>query len=90
MEGFHGVKPVIKSVKWPAPGKIQINQEDGRSLISPLKNFPGIKKLFVANRNKIQILDDQILFFREGTDEVYHMQDFFGKEVDYRYSFAGK
>jgi hypothetical protein len=85
MEGIHGIKPVIKRVVWPAPGKIQIDLEDGRSLISPLKLYPGIKKLSTKNRKTLMIVDDQILLFREGTDEVYHLQDFLGKEIDYRY-----
>lgn len=85
MEGIHGIKPVIKSVKWPARGKIQIDLEDGRSLISPLRLFPGIKKLSPKNRKTLVIVNDQILLFREGTNEVYHLQDFLGKEIDYRY-----
>ena len=85
IEGIHGIKPIIKRVQWPAPGKIHIDLEDSRSLISPLRLFPGIKKLSNKDRKTIMIVDDQILLFREGTNEVYHIQDFLGKEIDYRY-----
>ena len=85
MEGIHGTRPAIKKVSWPI-GKIQIDLEDGRSIIAPLKLYPTLKKLAPKFRKKILIVGDQVLLFKEGTDTVYHLQDFMGKEVDYRYN----
>jgi hypothetical protein len=44
VEGFWNVKPKIKKVGFPVRGKMQVNLEDGRSLLVPTSAFPSIKK----------------------------------------------
>ena len=43
VEGYWNVEPKIKKIDFPVRGKIQIDFEDGRRLISPLSAFPCIK-----------------------------------------------
>ena len=42
VEGFWNVEPKIRKIDFPSRGKIQIDFEDGRRLISPLSAFPNL------------------------------------------------
>jgi hypothetical protein len=85
MEGIHHIKPVITKVAFNSLGKITIFLKDGRQVTAPLRYFPGIKKLSAASRKRYRIVNDQIIMFSEA-NEVYHLQDFLGKEQEYRYA----
>ena len=77
MERFLEIEPKIKNLKFPN-GKIEIYLEDDRIISVPLKYFPGIKKLNIAQRKKWSILDG-IGFLFEDSDEVYHLYQIMGK-----------
>jgi hypothetical protein len=85
MEGIHNIKPVITKLSFTTTGKITVFLKDGRQIAAPLRYFPGIKKLSVADRKRYIIVNDQIIMFSEA-NEVYHLQDFLGKEQEYRYA----
>lgn len=87
MEGFHHTRPAIKSIDFRRKGCITLHFKDGRILSAPLSKFPSLKKLTPYQRRFYQIADEQVLIFRD-CDEVYHVQDFFGRELDYKYSFV--
>jgi virulence-associated protein VagC len=83
LEGFHGISPRFKKVSFPEPGKIQITLEDGRVIISPLSKFPSLKKLSPEKRKKMSFIDNRKGLWFDDCDEVYHIQDFLGRETDY-------
>ena len=85
MEGIHKIKPVILKLSFSANGKITLHLEDGRTITAPIKYFPSIKKLSLAQRKRYRIINDQIIMFA-GLNEIYHLQDFLGKEQEYRYA----
>jgi len=77
----------IKKVSFETKGMITVHLTDGRIINSPLKYYPGIKKLSLTDRKKIKILDDTMIMFK-AAQEVYHIEDFLGKPEQYKYSFA--
>ena len=87
MEGINGISPVIKKLSFNIPGEMKVYLEDGRKIITPLKLFPSIKKLSFNQRKKWQIVDDQIIAFRD-SNEYIHLEHILGKEQDYNYSFT--
>lgn len=84
MEGIHKKKPVILKLSFSHSGKISVFLEDGRVIITPIKYFPSIRKLTLAQRRRYRIINDQIIMF-PGINEIYHLQDFLGKEQEYTY-----
>ena len=84
-EGIHKIKPIIEKLSFTASGKIAVWLKDGRIISVPVKYFPNIKKLSLSNRRKYRIVNDQIIMF-SGTNEIYHLQDFLGKEQEYSYA----
>ena len=56
---------------------MKVYLSSGRILIVPLKNFPEIKKLTPAQRNKYHIAGGISLDF-EDRDEVYHINELIG------------
>ncbi|MEO5571436.1 MAG: DUF2442 domain-containing protein [Bacteroidia bacterium] len=66
----------LKDIRF-SPGAIELIFEDGRFLVSPLKNFPEIKKLNAAQRKKYHIIGGEGFDF-DDNDEVYHIADFIG------------
>lgn len=85
MEGIYKIKPIISKISFSSPGRIAVYLKDGRVIIVPVKYFPGIKKLSVAQRRRYRIVNDQIIMFHN-SNEIYHLQDFMGKEQQYRYA----
>ena len=84
MEGIYQITPSIKKISFEQKGKIFLYLEDGRIIISPLKYFPGIQHLDSKQRKIYTIMDDQMIMFKD-SDSIYHLQDFIGKEQNYRY-----
>jgi hypothetical protein len=84
MEGIYGIRPIIKKLDFTHRGKIALYLKDGRTIISPLSFFPSIKKMPMDKRLKYSIVNDEMILF-EYCNEIYHLQDFLGKEIDYRY-----
>ena len=66
----------LKDIRFKAD-TIELIFTDGRLLISPLKNFPAIKKLQPAQRKKYHIIGGEGFDF-DDSDEVYHIADFVG------------
>ena len=87
LEGFVRVHPVIKNVTFEKKGYIDISLEDGRHILAPLRVFPSIKKLNALQRKKYAIADGQVIIW-EAANEVFHLQQFLGREQDYAYSVA--
>ena len=73
----------IQKILFDAPGKITLQLEDGRVIITPLKYFPEIQKLSVDKRKKCTIVDERTILF-SFTDTVYHLEDFMGLESKWR------
>lgn len=85
-EGVVGIEPQIKKISFEQKGKIYLHLKDGRIIITPLKLFPSISKLSTSQRKKYTISDGEIIVFHH-SDEVYHIEQFLGREKDYQYSF---
>ena len=85
-EGIAGVCPVIDKIDFPDKGNIRVYLKDGRLLITPLKYFPSLKSLNEKERKQYHIGDGQILFF-DKCNEIFHIEQFLGKEQQYRYNF---
>lgn len=66
----------LKDIRFKSTA-IELIFSDGRLLISPLKNFPAIKKLTPAQRKKYHIIGGEGFDF-DDSDEVYHVADFIG------------
>ena len=73
----------IQKILFDAPGKITLQLEDGRVIITPLKYFPEIQKLSVDKRKKCTIVDERTILF-SFTDTVYHLEYFMGLESKWR------
>ena len=87
LEGFQGIEPVIEKVGFSFKDKIAIYLQDGRIIIAPLSHFPSIQKLNSTERKQINIIDGQLIMFRQ-CDEVFHLEQFLGREQAYKYNFA--
>ena len=66
----------LKDIRFKT-GVIELIFEDNRLLVSPLKNFPEIKKLSALQRKKYHIIGGEGFDF-DDSDEVYHISDFIG------------
>ena len=73
----------IEKILFDTPGKITIRLEDGRIIITPLKYFPELQKLSVAQRKKHTIVDDRTILF-SFADSIYHLEDFMGLESNWK------
>lgn len=73
----------IAKILFNTRGKITVKLEDGRTIMIPLKFFPGIKKLSVDKRKKYTIVDDRTILFSY-SNLVYHLEDFIGVEEKWR------
>jgi hypothetical protein len=87
MEGIKGLSPEIKKIDFREKGSIRLQLKDGRILIASLKYFPSLKRLHPKDRKRYHIIDGQILLF-DRCDEVFHIEQFLGKEQQYRYHFS--
>lgn len=61
--------------------------QDGRIIVIPLKLFPSIARLTLAQRTKYTIGDGEVIVFQDA-DEVYHIEQFLGHPDDYQYNFS--
>lgn len=82
MEGIFNTMPTIKKISFPVHGKMEVLFNDGRELRVPIRYFPSIKKLNRYQREKRYILGG-IGFSFEDCDEVFHIEQLLGKEIDY-------
>ena len=87
LEGFQGIQPIIEKVSFSFKDKIAIYLKDGRIIIAPLSQFPSIQQLSTIERKRINIIDDQLIMFHD-CDEVFHIEQFLGREQEYKYHFA--
>ena len=86
MEGISGLYPVIDKIDFRESGSIRLFLKDGRIVIAPLKYFPSLRRLGQKERKHYHIVDGQILLF-DRCNEVFHIEQFLGKEQQYRYHF---
>ena len=86
MEGFNNINPQIDKIDFRIKGAIRLFFIDGRKVEVPLKYFPSIKHLNSRERNRYHIADGQILLF-DNCNEVFHIEQFLGKEQQYSYNF---
>lgn len=89
MSGLIKIKPVIKKISFHPKGKINIELEDGRIVIAPLRYFPRIQRLNDMQRQRWYILDGEMFSF-DDCNEVFHIEQILGKENIYKYSFNKK
>jgi hypothetical protein len=73
----------IEKIDFNLRGKINLNLVDGRQLIVPIKYFPELKRLPLAQRKKYTIVDDRTILF-VFANSVYHLEDFMGLESKWR------
>ncbi len=73
----------IEKILFDEPGKITLELEDGRLIVTPLKYFPEIKKMAIDKRKQYTIVDDRTILFSH-SDLVYHLEDFIGLENKWR------
>ena len=84
IEGYNKVRPIIKKISFKQRGKFTIHLKDGRTITSPIANFPSIKKLTPKERNQIQIIGTDGFTFK-ACDEVFHLEQILGDYGLYRY-----
>ena len=85
IEGFWKTRPMIKKLSFIERGRMSLILQDGRIISVPLKYFPSIKRLNSRQRKYYTILNSEGIAFKDA-NEVFHIQDFLGKEQDYRYA----
>lgn len=85
-EGIHHLSPEINKIDFPDKVSIRLFLKDGRQVTAPLKYFPSLKRLTEKKRKQYHIVDGQILLF-DHCNEVFHLEQFLGKEQKYRYRF---
>jgi len=85
IEGFVGIHPIILKVGFNKRGFISVFLEDGRIIYAPLANYPSISEMNDAERKKYHITADQVIIW-DTCDEVFHLEQFLGREQDYSYN----
>ncbi|NCO56536.1 MAG: hypothetical protein COS14_04445 [Bacteroidetes bacterium CG02_land_8_20_14_3_00_31_25] len=83
IEGFWNIIPKIKKISFHIKGKIQVDFEDGRSIIIPLLYFPSIKKLNTKERKKWYLFGNGFSF--EDSNEVFHIEQILGNFQKYKH-----
>lgn len=81
IEGYWDVVPEIKNVSFPIRGKMQVDLEDGRSIIVDIARFPSIKKLSMADRKDWYRMDNGFTF--DKCSEVIHIEQILGNFQNY-------
>ena len=84
-EGFVHSHPIIKKVTFEKKGFITLYLMDGRIISAPVRNYPSIKRMNERQRKKYFITGDQVIIW-EACDEVFHLEQFLGREQDYAYA----
>ncbi|MBI4645197.1 MAG: hypothetical protein HY738_01060 [Bacteroidia bacterium] len=85
--GINGIRPKINKISFIHKEKMNIFLEDGRVVIVPLKYFPEIQNLSLAQRKKWYISDDEMFSF-DDCNEIFHIEQVLGKEQNYKYKFV--
>ena len=83
IEGFWDVIPKIKKISFSIADKIDIDLEDGRTIIAPLTYFPSINKLTTLQRQKWFIFGNGFSF--DECDQVYHIEQILGNFQNYQH-----
>jgi len=81
IEGYWDVVPKIKCVSFPMRGKMQVDLEDGRTIIVDVAKFPSVKKLSKEERKNWYRMDNGFTFDR--CDEVIHIEQILGNYQNY-------
>lgn len=56
-------------------------------MIAPLSQFASIQQFNRIERKRINIIDDELIMFHD-CDEVFHLEQFLGREQEYKYQIA--
>ena len=83
IEGYWDIVPQIKNVSFPLRGKMQVDLEDGRSILVDVAKFPSIKKLSMKDRQNWYKIDNGFSF--EKCSEVIHIEQILGNFQKYRH-----
>ena len=83
IEGYWDIVPQIKNVSFPLRGKMQVDLEDGRSILVDVAKFPSIKKLSLKDRQNWYKIDNGFSF--EKCSEVIHIEQILGNFQNYRH-----
>ena len=83
IEGYWDIVPQIKNVSFPSRGKMQVDLEDGRSILVDVAKFPSIKKLSLKDRRNWYKMDNGFSF--EKCSEVIHIEQILGNFQKYRH-----
>lgn len=83
VEGYWNVVPKLKSISFPASDQLQVNLEDGRTILLPLDRFPSILQLTIDQRSQWYIYGNGFSF--EDADEVIHIEQILGNFDSYRH-----
>lgn len=83
IEGYWNIVPQIKNVSFPSRGKMQVDLEDGRSILVDVSKFPNIKKLSLKDRQNWYKTDNGFSF--EKCSEVIHIEQILGNFQNYRH-----
>lgn len=86
IEGYWDIVPQIKNVSFPLRGKMQVDLEDGRSILVDVAKFPSIKKLSLKDRQNWYKMDNGFSF--EKCSEVIHIEQILGNFQNYRHENA--
>lgn len=81
IEGYWNIVPKIKNVSFPMRGKMQVEHEDGRSIIVDVARFPSIKKLSMSDRKDWYCMGGGFTF--DKCDEVIHIEQILGNFQNY-------
>lgn len=74
---------VIETLLFDRPKKIGLQLQDGRELYVPIHFFPELQQLSLNQLKKFSILNERTILF-EHADCIYHIEDFFGLEEQWR------
>lgn len=86
MEGIENIEPVIKKINFNQKGKITFVLQDGRIILMPISYFPSIKKLNEKQRKHWYVTDGEMFSF-DDCNEVFHLEQILGKDLNYKYHF---
>ena len=72
-----------RSVSFPNPDQLQVDLEDGRSILMPLDRFPSIQQLTPDQRQHWYKYGDGFSF--DDSDEVIHVEQILGNYNLYKH-----
>jgi hypothetical protein len=87
MNGLHHIRPAITHIDTEQNDTLCFTLADGRSVRVPLHYFPTIEELTAEERKHWMVMDDELFTFA-ACDDIFHIEQVLGKELQYAYHFA--